>query len=202
MDPAVPGTSGQDNFHTNNEQNYDSDGSVDFIHRVVDDSSSDNSSACSESDDEATVIEVLTWEYYNNRYEAEIWAELVTSIVKEKQTEISLEQSSWTFNETIRDQHNMRPAPVGDKNCDVTTFNPAFPPYKVSFFYIQIFQHLGSGRLTGREKQMGQITNSRYWSGVGMDQQAACRRKQETMLLMRSNGQSLRCDIDVSSTLS
>ncbi|KAG8318227.1 hypothetical protein J6590_006539 [Homalodisca vitripennis] len=47
-----------------------SDGSVDFIQRVVDDSSSDNSSACSESDDEATVTEVPTWEYYNNRYEA------------------------------------------------------------------------------------------------------------------------------------
>ncbi|KAG8263597.1 hypothetical protein J6590_029075 [Homalodisca vitripennis] len=63
MDPAVPGTSGQTNFHSSNEQNYDSDGSVDFIQRVVDDSSSDNySSACSESDDEATtVIEVPTW---------------------------------------------------------------------------------------------------------------------------------------------
>ncbi|KAG8335985.1 hypothetical protein J6590_054873 [Homalodisca vitripennis] len=60
MNPAVPGTSGQTNFHTSNEQNYDSDGSGDFIQRVVDDSSSDNSS-CSESDDKATVIEVPTW---------------------------------------------------------------------------------------------------------------------------------------------
>ncbi|KAG8279113.1 hypothetical protein J6590_003918 [Homalodisca vitripennis] len=48
------------NFHSRNEQNYDSDGSVDIIQRVVDDSSSDNSSACSESDDEANVIEVPT----------------------------------------------------------------------------------------------------------------------------------------------
>ncbi|KAG8273766.1 hypothetical protein J6590_014405 [Homalodisca vitripennis] len=61
MDPAVPGTSDQTYFHSSNEQNYNSDGSVDLIQRVVDDSSSDNSSACSESDDEATVIEVSTW---------------------------------------------------------------------------------------------------------------------------------------------
>ncbi|KAG8295298.1 hypothetical protein J6590_082979 [Homalodisca vitripennis] len=48
MDPTVPGTSGQTNFHSSNEQNYDRDGSVDIIQRVVDDTSSDNSSACSE----------------------------------------------------------------------------------------------------------------------------------------------------------
>ncbi|KAG8251186.1 hypothetical protein J6590_085007, partial [Homalodisca vitripennis] len=61
MDPAMPVTSSKTNFHYSNEQNYDSDGSVDNIQRVVDDSSSDNSYACSESDDQATVIEVPTW---------------------------------------------------------------------------------------------------------------------------------------------
>ncbi|KAG8253213.1 hypothetical protein J6590_039552 [Homalodisca vitripennis] len=45
MDPAgARSTSGQTNFHSRNEQNYDN-----------------NSSACSESDDEVTVIEIPTW---------------------------------------------------------------------------------------------------------------------------------------------
>ncbi|KAG8252415.1 mannose binding [Homalodisca vitripennis] len=61
----VPGASGQTKFHSSNEQNYDSDGSVDIIERVVDDSSSDNSS---ESDDEATVIEVPTRSITTARY--------------------------------------------------------------------------------------------------------------------------------------
>ncbi|XP_046660571.1 slit homolog 2 protein-like [Homalodisca vitripennis] len=61
----VPGASGQTKFHSSNEQNYDSDGSVDIIERVVDDSSSDNSS---ESDEEATVIEVPTRSITTARY--------------------------------------------------------------------------------------------------------------------------------------
>ncbi|KAG8313356.1 hypothetical protein J6590_001823 [Homalodisca vitripennis] len=144
MDPAVPGTSGQTNFHSSNEQKYDSDGSVDFIQRVDDDSSSDNSSACYESDDEATVIEVPTWSITTTgqkrmRKEAHKLdkikgQEANVSRTKRKKCRQCTKNGKPNVKTAfhcvtcpekpglcmVRDQCNMRPAPGGAETCDVT----------------------------------------------------------------------------------
>ncbi|KAG8278080.1 hypothetical protein J6590_028906 [Homalodisca vitripennis] len=58
IDPTVPSTSGQSTSHTsNNEEHYDSDGSIDDIQRQLDDSS--GSSVCSDDADEP--IQCPSW---------------------------------------------------------------------------------------------------------------------------------------------